>query len=80
MEAATQASKDLCDSLNRYHVDNFKTTSVPHVQLDLTIYKPSANQIAFTTTEERFPIWIEVMKLRYKEGLRHDVSKEINCR
>ena len=56
----------------RYSVDSFspcKAKRVPYEQLDFSIYKPSANLVAFSTSEERLPIWIAAMKARYQDGL-----------
>jgi hypothetical protein len=39
---------------------------VPVERLDFSIYKSSANQVAFSSTEERLPLWIKAMELRYK--------------
>ena len=58
--------------LSRYQINNFKRNNakrVPHEQLDFTIYKANSNSVAFSTTEERLPLWIRALKLRYKHGL-----------
>ena len=41
---------------------------VPREQLDFSIYNSNANLVAFSSAEERLPIWIKVMHLRYKNG------------
>ncbi|CAB4003281.1 hypothetical protein AC249_AIPGENE28214 [Paramuricea clavata] len=59
------------DNINRYQVSSFKMSNakrVPVERLDFSIYKPSANQVAFSSTEERLPLWIKAMELRYKHG------------
>ena len=50
----TQPSQDL----NRYIVDNFhlpaaKSKNAPFESIDLTIYRPSAKCVAFSTSEDR---------------------------
>ena len=67
----------------RYKIDSFKTSTakrVPYEELDFTIYKPNANHVAFSTTEERLPMWIKALYLRYyKDGLYNN-NMEINTR
>ena len=56
----------------QYSVDSFspcKAKRVRYEQLDFSIYKPSANLVAFSTSEERLPRWIAAMKARYQDGL-----------
>ena len=60
---------------NRYQAQNLKTTSakrVPYEELDFSVYKPTANMVAFSTSEQRMPLWIRVMKLRYENGLQNN--------
>jgi hypothetical protein len=45
---------------------------VPLEQLDFSIYNSNANLVAFSSTEERLPIWIKAMHLRYKHGFLND--------
>ena len=48
----------------QYKIDSFKTSTakrVPYEELDFTIYKPNANHVAFSTTEERLPMWIKAL-------------------
>ena len=55
------------DIVNRYQVSSFKMSNakrIPLERLDFSIYKPSANQVAFSSTEERLPLWIKAMELR----------------
>ena len=65
------------DAMNtdRYQAQNLKTTSakrVPYEELDFSVYKPTANMVAFSTSEQRMPLWIRVMKLRYENGLQNN--------
>ena len=60
-------------SYDRYSMEMVQTSKfkhVPYEQIDYTIYKASTNTIAFTTTEERMPKWIEAFKRRYQDGLQ----------
>lgn len=69
IESQTEEAK-----VNRYQVDRFKPTNakaLPLEQLDFSIYKPT-NLVAFSTTEERLPLWIKAMDLRYKDGFVDD--------
>jgi hypothetical protein len=59
-------------TLTRYQVDQFKTTKgkqIPFEKLGYTIYKPSANMVAFSTNEERILRWIKALYNRYYLGL-----------
>ncbi|CAB3982963.1 Hypothetical predicted protein [Paramuricea clavata] len=61
--------------ISRYQVDSFKGANmkrVPLEQLDFSIFHPNANLVAFSSTEERLPIWIKAMYLRYKHGFLND--------
>ena len=64
----TQPSKDL----NRYLVDKFhhpatKSKSAPFETIDLSIYRPSAKCLAFSTSEDRLLLWITAFQYRYHE-------------
>ena len=62
---------------NRYQAQNLKTTSakrVPYEELDFSVYKPTAIMVAFSTSEQRMPLWIRVMKLRYENGLQNNIT------
>ena len=64
----TQPSQDL----NRYIVDNFhlpaaKSQNAPFESIDLTIYRPSAKCVAFSTSEDRLLLWITAFQYRYYE-------------
>jgi len=64
----TQPSKDL----NRYLVDKFhlpttKSKSAPFEAIDLSIYRPSAKCLAFSTSEDRLLLWITAFQYRYHE-------------
>jgi hypothetical protein len=67
----------------RYTIVSFKTSKAkrfPYEELDFTIYKPNANHVAFSTTEEHLPMWIKALYLRhYKDGLYNN-NMEINTR
>ena len=61
--------------IGRYQVDSFKSTNmkrVPLDQLDFSIYNSNANLVASSSTEERLPIYIKAMHLRYKHGFLND--------
>ena len=65
---ATQPSKDL----NRYLVDKFhlpatKSKSAPFETIDLSMYRPSAKCLAFSTSEDRLLLWITAFQYRYQE-------------
>ena len=65
----TQPSKDL----NRYLVDKFhlpaaKSKSAPFETIDLSIYRPSAKCLAFSTSEDRLLLWITAFQYRYHQG------------
>lgn len=58
-------------NINRHQVNSFKTSSAKHApfeKLDFSIYKASAKLVAFSSTEERLPLWIQAMDLQYKHG------------
>ena len=64
----TQPSKDL----NRYLVDKFhlpatKSKNAPFETIDLSIYRPSAKCLAFSTSEDRLLLWITAFQYRYHE-------------
>ena len=64
----TQPSKDL----NRYLVDNFhlpsaKSNNAPFEFIDLSIYRPSAKCVAFSTSEDRLLLRITAFHYRYYE-------------
>ena len=61
-----QSSKDL----NRYLVDKFhqpnaRSKTAPFESIDLSIYRPSANCLAFSTSEDRLLLWITAFQYRY---------------
>ena len=65
---AIHPSKDL----NRYIVDKFhqptaKSKAAPFEAIDLSIYKPSARCLAFSTSEDRLLLWIVAFQFRYYE-------------
>lgn len=65
-------SKDL----NRYIVDKFhqptaKSKAAPFEAIDLSIYKPSARCLAFSTSEDRLLLWIVAFQFRYYEITRN---------
>lgn len=69
-------------TFERYKIDNFVPTTakrVPHEELDYSIYKPSSNQVVFSTTELRLPLWIKALYNRYYEikGSNNDNTAEI---
>ena len=58
------------DDLNRYMVDKFhpptaKSKQVPYESIDLSVYKPSAKCLGFTTSECRLLHWITTFARRY---------------
>ena len=65
---AIHPSKDL----NRYIVDTFyqrtaKSKAAPFEAIDLSIYKPSARCLAFSTSEDRLLLWIVACQFQYYE-------------
>ncbi|CAB3999478.1 Hypothetical predicted protein [Paramuricea clavata] len=66
---ASMKPMTLDDTLTRYQVDQFKSAKgskqVPFEKLDFSIYKPSANMVAYTTSEERILLWIKALYQRY---------------
>ena len=71
--------------IKRYDVENFKSTNakrVPNEELDFSIYKPSSNLVAFSTSElhsieVRLPLWIQEMKRRYQYGFENHAEVEV---
>ena len=64
----TQPSKHL----NRYLVDNFhlpaaKSKNPPSESIDLSIYRPSAKCVTFSTSEDRLLPWITAFHYRFYE-------------
>ena len=62
---------------SRYEIQAFKPTSakrVPYEELDFSVYKATANTVAFSTCETRMPLWIRVLKIRYQNGLETNVN------
>ena len=60
----------------RYSVESIQSKNfkqVPFEKLDYSIYK-TTNTVAFATSEERMPLWIEALQARYRDGL-HDNAK-----
>ena len=56
----------------RYQVSSFQYTNsrrVPLEELDFSIYNAKANMVVFSSTEERMPLWINALNLRYNNGL-----------
>jgi hypothetical protein len=78
MSTMDDSSGDTISSKNgRYSVvfnqsKNFK--HVPFEQLDFSIYKATTNTVAYTTSEERMPLWVEALRARYKDGLHNNTS------
>ena len=67
-------------TLQRYKIQAFKATmckSVPFEELDYSIYKPSANMVAFQTTEARLPFWIKALLCRYHESPKYNVKQDL---
>ena len=66
---ASMKPMTLDDTLTRYQVDQFKSAKgskqVPFEKLDFSIYKPSANMVAYTTSEERILLCIKALYQRY---------------
>jgi hypothetical protein len=76
MEAKTTTKDDSrvenTTNKGRYSVECIQSSNFKHVpfeQIDYAIYKASTNTVAFTTTEERMPLWIEALRARYQDGL-----------
>jgi hypothetical protein len=62
----------------RYCVENFKPMTakrVPFEELNFNIYKPSANMVTFSTSEEKIPVWINTFKQRYEIGINNNNVK-----
>ena len=60
----------MCKDLNRYLVDKFhqpnaRSKTAPFESIDLAIYRPSANCLAFSTSEDRLLLWITAFQYRY---------------
>ena len=67
-KTVNMASTHFNASTTRYQFDEFKNSkacSVPFEKMDYSIYRPSSNCVAFTTTEERITTWIKVFYQRY---------------
>ena len=67
------------DDLNRYMVDKFhpptaKSKQVPYESIDLSVYKPSAKCLGFTTSECRLLHWITTFGQRYHSLLTGNAS------
>ena len=67
------------DDLNRYMVDKFhpptaKSKQVPYESIDLSVYKPSAKCLGFTTSECRLLHWITTFAQRYHSLLTGNAS------
>jgi hypothetical protein len=69
MEAKTTTKDDSrvenTTNKGRYSVECIQSSNFKHVpfeQIDYAIYKASTNTVAFTTTEERMPLWIEALR------------------
>ena len=65
--------------LNRYMVDKFhpptaKSKQVPYESIDLSVYKPSAKCLGFTTSECRLLHWITTFGQRYHSLLTGNAS------
>jgi hypothetical protein len=71
--------------IKRYDVENFKSTNakrVPNEELDFSIYKPSSNLVAFSSSElhsieVRLPLWIQEMKRRYQYSFENHAEVEV---
>ena len=73
-----QPSKDL----NRYLVDKFhqpnaRSKTAPFESIDLSIYRPSANCLAFSTSEDRLPLWITAFQYRYHKLTRNAADYKV---
>jgi hypothetical protein len=67
-KTVNMASTHFNASTTRYQFDEFKNSkahSIPFEKMDYSIYRPSSNCVAFTTTEERITTWIKVFYQRY---------------
>ena len=63
---------EISKDLNRYLVDKFhlpatKSKNAPFETIDLSIYRPSAKCLAFSTSEDRLLLWITAFQYRYHE-------------
>ena len=66
IKMASKVSPD--KTLQHYKAQTFKTStckSVPFEELNYNVCKPSANMVAFKTTETGLPLWIKALLCRY---------------
>ena len=71
----TQPSDDLNSYMvNKFHPPMAKSKHVPHESIDLSVYKPSAKCLGFTTSECRLLHWITTFGQRYHSLLTGNAS------
>ena len=53
--------------MDKFHLPTTKSKNAPFETIDLSIYRPSAKCLAFSTSEDRLLLWITAFQYRYHE-------------
>ena len=53
--------------VDKFHQPTAKSKAAPFEAIDLSIYKPSARCLAFSTSEDRLLLWIVAFQFQYYE-------------